>query len=457
MNVLRGIALGIVVVLLGLVVALGVILLAVFAFLGLGDLSMAAVVTGVLVVAALLVLAATHLLRVGTRSAKGGRTKPSPRAGTSTRPTGTATALSAPSVKQGRIGIAVGVALVAVVVGLGAWKVTTGGSGFKWSDEDPSWSPDGREIAFASDRANRRQQVFSIYVMSLHGGSPTRVTSSEDAGRPVWSPDGHRLAYVSNSLSFQTQRVHVINVDGSENRSLAELGNVEGLAWSPNGRWLAIDACNSACRYAPAGAIREALYIVHPNGRGLRRISENTNTFAWAPNGSRLVYTKPLSKAGETLYVSQVATGRRILLAELKTYVLNVAWSPDHSQIALVEARHFVDSLGDDFENMHVSTIDTTGGGQRTIARIGGTRDWINLAWLPHTHALLYFRACDGSGIYLASTVRRSSRTIASDGCDAVPSPKGRSILFVKGESDVSSAIFLAAPNGASTRQVTQR
>ena len=62
------------------------------------------------------------------------------------------------------------------------------------SDREPSWSPDGKLIAFESTRSGDNQ----IWVMSLSGGEPRQLTTlSTGASQAVWSPDGSMIAYIS--------------------------------------------------------------------------------------------------------------------------------------------------------------------------------------------------------------------------------------------------------------------
>jgi TolB protein len=63
-------------------------------------------------------------------------------------------------------------------------------------DAQPAWSPDGKRIAFSSNRANGN---IDVWVMDADGGHPHRLTHADgiDLG-PAWSPDGDRIAFTTD-------------------------------------------------------------------------------------------------------------------------------------------------------------------------------------------------------------------------------------------------------------------
>lgn len=101
---------------------------------------------------------------------------------------------------------------------------------------DPTWSPDGTQIAFASNRGGTRQ----LWVMNADGSAPRQVTDLADmGGRSDWSPDGARLTFYAGPRANLGRNVFIINVDGSGLLKLTEGGDNLGPAFSPDGAWVA--------------------------------------------------------------------------------------------------------------------------------------------------------------------------------------------------------------------------
>ncbi|HMD36501.1 MAG TPA: hypothetical protein VKH42_16100, partial [Vicinamibacterales bacterium] len=162
------------------------------------------------------------------------------------------------------------------------------------TDYNPVWAPDQSSIAFTSDRSGQAD----LYRVKPDGSNLERLTADpayED--QAAFSPDGTRLAFVSTRaggtadiwiLDLATKKAHALT-DGRG-------GNFRP-SWSPNGRWIAFASDRESNlpfargRWEPQQLVD--LYIVHPDGSGLKRLTEHGN-FCGSPkftSDSRQVVT----------------------------------------------------------------------------------------------------------------------------------------------------------------------
>jgi len=187
---------------------------------------------------------------------------------------------------------------------------------------DPAWSPDGKEIAFASSRSG----ASAIYVMN-GDGSGTRLVASTPAGvHPSWSPDGKQIVFGgANHIGL-----YVVDADGSHLHRIGhDSAKVAFPAWSPNGSWIAFS------RTEPNTPVTE-LWVIHPNGKGLRRVTSLASTVAspsWAPDGKRLAFAAPVRGQYEIYVTNLDGTGLKRLTASASEDI-DPAWSPDGKVIA---------------------------------------------------------------------------------------------------------------------------
>jgi TolB protein len=87
-------------------------------------------------------------------------------------------------------------------------------------DTAPAPSPDGSKIAFMS--SSRGATNWEIWVMDTNGSNPRRLTDNgNNDGLPTWSPDGKSIAYVSDAGGVWA--IWVMNADGSNQRKLFDM------------------------------------------------------------------------------------------------------------------------------------------------------------------------------------------------------------------------------------------
>ena len=172
-----------------------------------------------------------------------------------------------------------------------------------FSDWGPAWSPDGRAIAFDSNRSGG----LVLWRMDADGSHQRRLTTGHGE-YPTWAPDGMHLAYAGGSY----YDIRVVAADGSGDRAITTSPAYDmGPAWSPDGAWIAYHT--QADRWpdvAEAGMGDEMeIHLVRPDGSDDHRITDDDveDAFpAWSPDGRYLVW----ARHGELVVARPDGSGR---------------------------------------------------------------------------------------------------------------------------------------------------
>jgi Tol biopolymer transport system component len=158
------------------------------------------------------------------------------------------------------------------------WQLTFG-TGLQ---QDPAWSPDGKRVAFASDREGN----LDIWVQALGDAEPTRLTSSPARdSEPDWSPDGQWIAFRSDR---DGGGVFIVRADGGPETRVASFGSRP--RWSPSGASILF----ASAEPGSAGALR--MYLVSRDGGAPRLVQHealagvNITSANWRPDGALSVW-----------------------------------------------------------------------------------------------------------------------------------------------------------------------
>src|SRR5262249_37791827 len=131
------------------------------------------------------------------------------------------------------------------VVDVANGRATQLTSGDDWSDADPQWSPDGRRIAFVSDRTGKafdEGQNTDVWVIDANGGALTKISDHETGDNsPRWSPDGQTIAFVSSVPEKAHPKIWLASAAGGGASRLAAGGLdviPSQLRWAEGGKAL---------------------------------------------------------------------------------------------------------------------------------------------------------------------------------------------------------------------------
>lgn len=103
-------------------------------------------------------------------------------------------------------------------------------------------SPDGERVVYCQQRIDQTTQDkhYNLWVASTSGGQARQFTYGDQAdSRPRWSPNGREIAFISNRGDKNQSQIYIIPIDGGEARPLTNLkGEFGNFEWSPDGRQL---------------------------------------------------------------------------------------------------------------------------------------------------------------------------------------------------------------------------
>jgi TolB protein len=183
----------------------------------------------------------------------------------------------------------------------------------------PTWSPDGKKIAFHASASGTGQPTKpypgavtidgDLFVMNVNGilkkaALPKNITNSPEAidEDPDWSPNGQKIVFTSHlvaddKLDSVTAEIYIIKADGKGKRERLTNNAEEERApqWSPDGKRIAY-----MCR---KGGSDFEICVMNADGTGQRQLTDNTAgdlTCSWSPDGQKIVFHRqPAREAGE--------------------------------------------------------------------------------------------------------------------------------------------------------------
>ena len=262
----------------------------------------------------------------------------------------------------------------------------------KASNQSPSWSQDGRYLAYASDQAGNT----NIWALDSVTGRTIQITAGpEEDGRPNWSPDAEWITFTRTTYS---SHIFIVNVENNESWQLSKGKDRDFMPQiSEDGRWVAF------MRHQTDGENRAGGMILCVGSLDEREV-------------------RPLDLPGLTVNSDA-----------------GLSWSPDAEQIAF--------AADDGTGNVDIYRVGRDGAGLSRVTVTPGVD--IIPSWSPDGRTLAFTRCAGGETQVWAipATGGIAKQITFGDGVDqsAVWSPDSRDIAFISAQIDGSYEVHVAA------------
>jgi dipeptidyl aminopeptidase/acylaminoacyl peptidase len=283
----------------------------------------------------------------------------------------------------------------------------------------PVISPDAQRVAYTVRETNWEENAYEteIWLADVGAGTVRQLTNArKSSSQPAWSPDGRTLAFVSDRTD--KRQIYLIDPAGGEADELTtQEDGVTGFLWSPDGKQIAFTATDPKPqalkdrdkKYGEFDVVGQDaqmthLYVVEIAGKKVRKLTDgafSVGSADWSPDGREIAFdfrvnSDPGSAATADISIVSIADGKIRTLVSQEGPDSSPHWSPDGRQILFETAMGNRDYYS--YSNALLAVIPSMGGTIQVLSRdfdevpsiVAWTSQGIFFSASHHTWSYLY-------------------------------------------------------------------